>query len=221
MRAQGNVARVVAIGVSATYAIALYASGLHIEDNARRSLAYLPTLAGIGVVIFDLWIWKAPGIIRLVGRPRLYGTWITDLRPHADSHIPDGGNRGPIKAAVIIEQSCWSLAVTMLTEESASHSTSAAIHQNGESRDRRILTYTYANAPKQQYRRRSHPHVGAAKLDIVGMAPSQLSGTYWTDRLTVGDMTLRFLNRRTDYATLAQVMRETSDGGDAPTSALP
>jgi hypothetical protein len=68
-----------------------------------------------------------------------------------------------------------------------------------------VLTYTYANEPEQQYRPRSQPHAGASQFNMAGRSPTRMTGTYWTARLTVGDMSLHLLNRKTDYATLADV----------------
>jgi hypothetical protein len=144
---------------------------------------------------------------RLVRRPRIDGTWLTTLTPHPDSHIPDGGNRGPIQAAVLIEQTFWSVHVTLLTAESRSVSTSASLH--GVTRQQAVLTYTYANEPDQQHRPRSQPHAGASQFNVTGREPQQMTGNYWTARLTVGDMAMSLLNRRTDYPSLAGAMLET------------
>jgi hypothetical protein len=37
-------------------------------------------------------------------------------------------------------------------------------------------------------RDRSEPHFGAARLECTGQTPTRLTGVYWTDRLTRGDM---------------------------------
>jgi hypothetical protein len=200
--------RITASAVSAAYAIVLYVTGIRLQHDARQLLAYLPSAFGILVVIFDSWAWKWPVIHSLTGRPRIDGTWIASLRPHPDSHIPTGGNRGPIQAAVIIDQTYWSLGITLLTRESTSFSTAASLRRLGDSHDRHIVTYTYANEPAQEHRPRSQPHVGATQLRVSGQRPPQIAGTYWTDRLTVGDLDLRLLNRNTDYPTLEAVLKE-------------
>jgi hypothetical protein len=104
MQNPSKVVRLVAALVSAAYAVAIYASGVHLQNDFKHALAYLPTILGLGVVAFDLWLWKISGIHRFTGRPRIDGAWVATLLPHPDSHIPPGGNRGPIDAAVIIEQ---------------------------------------------------------------------------------------------------------------------
>ncbi|MGY4684451.1 Cap15 family cyclic dinucleotide receptor domain-containing protein [Micromonospora aurantiaca (nom. illeg.)] len=165
------------------------------------ALTYLPTFLIIGVVAFDLWVWKWPGVARIANHPRIGGTWRARLQPHPDSHIPRNGNRGPIEAAMIIEQTYWTLAIRLLTSESASISTSATLRPEGDSKEQRILTFTYRNAPRYEYRPRSQPHGGAVNLTITGRAPNRLVGNYWTDRFTMGDIELELLERRTDYPT--------------------
>ena len=54
-------------------------------------------------------------------------------------------------------------------------------------------------------RKRSPSHLGASRLHVVGRLPVELQGTYWTDRLTVGDMTFRFVDRNVDYASCEAV----------------
>ncbi|WP_455768913.1 Cap15 family cyclic dinucleotide receptor domain-containing protein, partial [Micromonospora aurantiaca (nom. illeg.)] len=132
------------------------------------ALTYLPTFLIIGVVAFDLWVWKWPGVARISNHPRIGGTWRARLQPHPDSHIPENGNRGPIEAAMIIEQTYWTLAIRLLTSESASISTSATLRPEGDSKEQRILAFTYRNAPKYEYRPRSQPHGGAVNLAITG-----------------------------------------------------
>lgn len=200
--------RITVSAVSAIYAVVLYATGIRLQHDARQLLAYLPSAFGILIVIFDSWAWKWPAINSLTGRPRVDGTWIATVRPQPDSHIPAGGNRGPIQAAVMIDQTYWSIGITCLTGESASYSTAASLRRHGDSRDRQVLTYTYANEPKHEHRPRSQPHLGATQLNVSGLRPTQIGGTYWTDRLTVGDIDLGLLNRRTDYPTLKAVLDE-------------
>ena len=194
-----------AIAVSAVYAAALYFSGIHLQSALKQLLAYAPSALALLALAFDLWLWKLKGVHRLVGRPRVDGTWLGTIQPHPDSRIPADGNRGPIPAALVIEQTYWSMSVALLTAESTSTSLSAVVRADGDSRGRYVLAYTYRNAPGQEHRPRSSPHAGAALLQIAGPTPTALNGTYWTDRLTAGDLRLHRVDRRTDYATLADV----------------
>lgn len=200
--------RIAVTASSAAYALALYAADVQLDTRTKQILAYLPAAAALLVVAFDLWIWKWPLIHRVVKRPRIDGTWLNTLKPTADSHIPDGGNRGPITTAVMIEQSYWSVTATLLSAESRSVSTSAAIRPQASSRNQTVFAYTYQNEPAQEHRHRSQPHLGASEFNVSGRQPKEMTGTYWTARLTTGDMAMRLLNRKTDYPTLAAVLAD-------------
>jgi hypothetical protein len=184
------------------YTALLVVSGVDLPGATRKAVGFLPTVLGFGFVVFHLWLWRLPGIHRVVGRPWVAGTWIATITPHPDSRIPAGGNRGPIEAVVTIEQSYWMLAVRQQTPESSSYSTSAALRPEGDSKVRGVLAYTYRTTPQQQHRDRNPAQTGACQLVATGRTPMTLTGTYWTDRFTTGDMTLRHLSRRTDVASL-------------------
>ncbi|MBL6280230.1 hypothetical protein JMF97_29115 [Micromonospora fiedleri] len=212
MRPPKTIVRSTAIAVGAIYAAILYGSGFRFGPGVKVALAYLPTLLIIGVVAFDLWVWKWPGVIQLAGRPSIGGTWCAVIYPHPDSKIPKDGNRGPIQATVVIEQTYWTMAIRLISGESTSVSTSASIRPDGGSRVQRVLTFTYQNVPKYINRPRSRPHLGTANLSVVGLKPRSLSGSYWTDRLTLGDLNLSLLSRGVDYvATENAPSRTTSE----------
>lgn len=202
---QARLVRIVAVGVSAAWSFVFVTSGVTLEDSTQRLLAYIPSVLVLLTVAFDLWVWKWPGVHRLVGRPRVDGTWRTTIRPHEKSRIPKNGTRGPIASAVVVEQTFWTVTVRLLTTESSSMSEVASMRAHGESREQHLLTYIYRNEPKQEHRPRSSPHRGACEFTVVGRVPKTISGTYWTDRLTVGDMDLVLVDRRKDRKSLADL----------------
>jgi hypothetical protein len=104
MARPGTAIRITATTASAAYAVALYVSGVHIQAGAKQALSYLPTAITFLITLWDLWIWRLPVLQRLAKRPWIAGTWSATLTPTAASHIPAGGNRGPIEAYVIITQ---------------------------------------------------------------------------------------------------------------------
>lgn len=183
-----NLVRLGAVGASLVWSAVLYLAGVELPTAAQHVVANLPTAAVVLVVVFDLWIWKWPGIRSLVGRPRIGGIWTTTITPRPDSHIPPGGNRGPVDGTTVIEQTYWTLVVSMATTESRSTSLAAHIERDGASKKRYQVTYTYQNTPKAGVRDRSPVHVGAVHLSVEGEEPAAMEGSYWTDRLTVGDM---------------------------------
>jgi len=77
----------------------------------------------------------------------------------------------------------------------------------------RTLTYTYANRPRQELENRSRPHLGTAALDVVGLRPSIITGDYFTDRYTKGDMTLHLVDRTTGYADFASARKHCQPTG--------
>ncbi|AMY54935.1 hypothetical protein HQO44_20885 [Rhodococcus fascians] len=202
---QARLVRIVAVAVSAVWGAGLYLSGVDIDDSMRRLLAYIPSASVLLAVAFDLWIWKWPGVHILVGRPRMDGTWRTTIRPHQKSQIPKGGNWGPITSAVVVEQTFWTISVRLLTAESSSMSEIASLRNHGESKEQTLLTYTYRNEPRAEHRPRSAPHRGACEFTVVGRLPKYITGTYWTDRFTVGDMDLTYVDRKKDRQSLADL----------------
>lgn len=192
------VVRRTAVVVGAAYAGALYLSGVHLQAGPKEALSYLPTLAVLMVTLWDVWLWRQPFVHRFAHRPLLAGTWRATLKPTADSHIPQDGNRGPIEAYVVITQSYWSVNVRQYTVESRSES-KAAMWSGGSRSSSKTLTFTFANVPKQELESRSRSHLGTAALNVVGAQPRILSGYYFTDRYTKGDMTLALFDRSVDH----------------------
>jgi hypothetical protein len=190
---------------SVAYGVLLYACGVRLGPEIKQLIPYLPTALGLLVVAFDKWIWRWCLVQPLVGRPLIRGAWLVTIRPSAKSQIPAGGNRGPIEGAMLVEQNFFSVHVTQYTGESTSHSSAAIIRSVGESAKQAVLAFVYANTPKQEHRQRSPIHDGACQLDIVGDAPTELHGTYWTSRLTAGDLELKLVTRELDFSSVAQV----------------
>jgi hypothetical protein len=198
--------RLAATVVGSGYAVALYMSGIHIQAGAKQALGYLPTALTYSVTLWDLWLWRLPVLDRLGKRPWIAGTWSATLTPTAASVIPEGGNRGPIEAFVIIKQTFWSIGVRQYTHESRSDSRATMWIDTTGGSDR-TLTYTYANRPRQGLEDRSRQHLGTAALDVVGLRPSTITGDYFTDRYTKGDMELYLVDRTTDHADFASVKK--------------
>jgi len=199
--------RIVTLIITTLYTAVLYFFHASIQGTPAKILTYVPTAVGFGLLFFDVLIWRLPLVHRLVKRPRIGGTWVGILSPASESRIPAEGNRGPIPAAIVIEQTYWSIGVTLMTAESSSQSTSTSLRADPSSPGRRVLAYTYLNEPKQEHRTRSPAHAGASQLRVVGRLPKQLNGTYWTDRLTAGDMEFEFVDREVDYPSYEAVAK--------------
>jgi hypothetical protein len=173
----------------------LLIAGVKVDSSAKHLLSYLPSAAAIGLIIFDNWIWRTPWILKLHARPRLHGLWRVELRP-------DPLSRGPITAYMVVEQSFWSVCLTQLTQESASHSKATAYVRRPGTKQQ-TLSFTYENEPRREHLPRSPRHVGACELNLSAGSPISLTGTYYTDRFTAGEMSLTLVDRSTKHANFA------------------
>lgn len=191
--------RITAIVVSAISTIVLLLVGVKLDSWLKTVLGFLPTIGVVLVILFDAWIWKLPFVHRLLHRPLLAGTWGGTLTPAARSDIPDEGNRGPIEVYVVIEQTFWTIAVTLLSSESSSRSRAASFSPRPGSKGQ-ILSFVYENVPRLEHRDRSPRHVGTCEVAIEGRSPKIITGEYFTDRFTAGELRLEILGRSTEQA---------------------
>lgn len=184
------------LGLSiAIWATLLYTAGIDF-GLSWNSVKKLPAVLSYVMIIWGVfikwgWKWK---IFRgwLVPFPNLEGTWrgtytSTWVDPATGTTPPDG------EIVLVIRQNFLTLHCTVYTKELTSRSYTAAFHFDGQSGVRKLV-YVYMADPKQAVRHRSQLHRGAAELDIIGSAPSELNGVYWTDRKSTGDLRLRFVS---------------------------
>lgn len=191
-------ARTITLLVSAVYSIVLFTLGFELPGWWRFVVSALPTVAVAAVVAWDLWLWRLPGIQGLVRRPDLRGLWRVSLTPHPDSHIPEGGNWGPIAGFLEIKQSFWAVHLRLYTDQSASKSTATTWLPAYESSVDN-LTFTYDNIPKMSESHRSMRSAGACNLNPTSLKPVEVEGAYFTDRFTKGDMTLALIDRTSGH----------------------
>lgn len=189
--------RLTAVGIGIAYGIALYVSGVRLDLDIKRALGYLPVLAVLALAAWDLFLWRAPLLSKLTSRPHLAGLWRVTLTPTGESHIPEGGNRGPITAYMRVKQSYWTVAVQLFTAESSSVSRSF-FWDGGHGLGVQWLTFTYENVPQQRHQSRSSRHLGSCTLRPGSKTSKMIAGTYFTDRYTQGDMKLEWCNNNAD-----------------------
>lgn len=97
------------------------------------------------------------------------------------------------------------------TDQSNSGSSTSALTAAPDSKQSKTLYFTYANTARQEHSTRSVAHHGTTALRVVGIKPGSLHGTYWTDRLTTGDLDLVLVDRntnRTEKDALAAVRND-------------
>ena len=194
MRRPTSTVRYTILGVGVVYTILLYLSGAHLDTWYKYVVAVLPAVGGIALAVWDAWAWRQPGLAYLTHRPRIDGLWRVELIPTDESHIPAGGNRGPILGFLVISQSYWSVYVRQFTVESASRSR-AFFWEHPDGAEAETLTFVYENVPQQQYQHRSQRHLGTCSFDIGSRTPKAITGVYFTDRYTKGDMRLTLVDR--------------------------
>lgn len=200
------VVRLSLLGAGLVYSLLLYLSGVELDSWTKRLLAFLPALGAGLLTLWDVWLWHLPGVKNLVRRPRLDGLWQVTLIPTDDSHIPEGGNRGPIAAFLVINQSYWSIHLRQYTAESASRSRAFFWEQlNGADTER--LAFIYENDPKQSQQHRSMKHLGSCILDSTNRRPRTMSGVYFTDRYTKGDMEIQLIDRTKGHGCFDEAER--------------
>lgn len=145
------------------------------------------TLAGIALWLFDRYLWRWPGICKLVRRPVLNGTWHGELQ--SDWVNPETGERVPVDTDVflVIRQRFWQLSARLLTRESSSASALASLTSGPDGVQQFLWVYT--NVPRVAVRERSEIHRGAVVLSAP-QQPDRLEGEYFTDRRTRGELRL-------------------------------
>ncbi|MGO4104703.1 hypothetical protein AB4Y63_12175 [Leifsonia sp. YAF41] len=209
--------RFVVLACTGVYTGLLFLSGAELSTFASRLLASLPFISGATVLLWDAWLWKIFGLQQLTHRPSIRGLWRVTLTPTAESQIPPGGNRGPIDAYFVIRQTFWSLSVRSLTKESTSDS-QAFFWNLRKNTDVSTLTYIFENTPKMSQSNRSPRSLGTCLLDPTSLSPTEMVGSYFTDRYTKGDITAELVDRSRSHASFDAADRHWARNVGEPTA---
>lgn len=161
----------------------------HLPENLAEWLAPIGpavTAAGVGLGVFNRWVWHFPLVRKLHGRPVLRGTWHGELASQWIS--PETGQRIPPDpdAFLVVRQTFWAVSVRLITKESKSVSLSADLRDTGDGVYE--LAYLYSNEPRLSVQHRSKPHTGAAMLATPVDRSAGLEGMYFTPRPSQGEM---------------------------------
>lgn len=143
------------------------------------------------VAVFVKWGWKFK-IFRgwLVPFPNLNGTWIGFI--YSDWKDPDTGKRPPpIPVMLTVNQSFFQINCMMRTSEMESYSYSEDFLIDSD-RQLKKVAYSYTSKPRSSLSERSIPHDGTAVFQIVEKPKQKLTGRYWTERLTKGEIVLEY-----------------------------
>jgi len=142
------------------------------------------------------WKWKAAQRFSQVPRD-ISGTWLGELNSFWIDPST-GSTRAPKTAVLVVRQTASSVGVALMTDESLSRSSLAKVSLGA---DGVHLDYMYLNEPKSKFRSNSPIHHGSSSMAISGGPANMLSGHYWTDRDTRGELTfnLRSLSQADTY----------------------
>ncbi len=134
-------------------------------------------------------IWRRFPMLNRRIFPDLNGTWDGTL---VSTWIDPQTNRPkpPIPVRFWITQNLFNIHVRMKTGESMSYSRHFFVEVNRDLSLVRIW-YSYHNQPKAEFTWRSTRHEGVAWLEMdAANEPKRLSGQYFTERKTSGDITI-------------------------------
>lgn len=178
------------------WGLVLFAQGTQFGWQHLRPFGIVVAfLVGLGVVFERrLWCWS-----RLHGwfvkRPDLRGTWRVELQ--SDWIDPETNVGVPLIVCYMgVSQTLSTLQMHLMTPESESWFIAESITPSLSKVGYRVAG-VYTNEPKIHLRgNRSEIHRGGLLLETHGPAnrPDTLTGEYWTDRKTKGEMT--FIERR-------------------------
>lgn len=148
---------------------------------------YLSATVFIGSALFmawELWVWRFPWVQLIPGVPLCVRcTWKGTLE---SSWInPSGQKIAPKDAYLVVRQNFSRVHVTLLTNESKSESSLAAVT---ETEGLSVLHYLFFNKPKLKHEVISRMHHGSTTFEVSGKPARRMAGHYWTDRDTKGEL---------------------------------
>lgn len=166
------------------WGLALIAEGIQVTPAWFRPFSLVVGILVTLLTLVDRWLWRWRWLqLGFFPMPDLRGTWRVSLRPAAPWNDP------PERIAyMVVRQTYSSITFRLFTAESSSESIAARVMKAEDGTF--SIAAVYRNTPRLSLRETSPIHLGALKLDVRGDPPVSLSGQYWTDRKSQGELVL-------------------------------
>jgi len=127
--------------------------------------------------LYERWLWQYSPLEKI---PKIKGKYSGYIE------YSYNGSFDKKEAMIKINQSLLSTKVKIFTNEITSNTiTSDIVYENGEY----VLYYTYITNPKSKYSRENPIQYGTCR--VISKSESELQGSYWTTRQTIGDIYLK------------------------------
>ncbi|UEL27984.1 hypothetical protein [Pseudarthrobacter sp. L1SW] len=183
------------VGASVLIAVLAVVSWVTSGVLNLEPLKYLSGAVFVATALFtlwDLWLWRLAWLQLIPGVPLcVRGTWKGTLE---SSWIDASGQKiAPKDAYLVVRQTYSVVHVTLLTNESKSESSLSGVTKTeGLS----VLHYLFFNKPKMKHEAISRMHHGSTTLEVSGKPARRLTGRYWTDRDTRGELDFNAHNKK-------------------------
>jgi hypothetical protein len=193
---------VAAITAAIGFVLPLVYGGKPSLSTALRAYSFSVSAVIVLFLIYDRFVWHWSIVRRFTKKPDLRGTWLGELR---SSYVRNGEPIEPISGILRIRQTNSIQQVTLFTGESSSVTEQSQMAKEPD--DRWRLSWTYSNVPRAFVRHRSDCHLGTAE---VTFDPREgLVGSYYTDRLTRGEMAFPKRSRKL-YASVTGAQEDSA-----------
>ena len=156
----------------------------------RAILPFLTAIsvAGIFLRVYDRYLWRVGLFQRWVADlPDLQGVWKVTIKSVKITNDMEQ-QINPVLGYAQIDQTASSLSMRLFTEDSRSRTIAYSI---GKEQNQFHLSIVYENKPRMEQRARDGTvHTGSAVYEFRGYRPNKITGEYWTEKPSSGEIEL-------------------------------